>query len=105
MTRNVDHSKLIAFLEDFSTADYAFQYCRLRISVLPTTHSNALGKDLFEKLSITYKEDEDVLLVYSTCEVISALIILLHSSTADYAFYSMYGDEGPYLKCYNLPKF
>lgn len=83
MTLNTDHSKLIAFLNAF----------------------NALGKGLFEQPHITYKEDEDVLLVFSTCEVISALLILLHSRTADYSFYSMYGNEGPYLKCYHLPKF
>lgn len=83
MTRNFDHTQLIAFLEDY----------------------NALGKEIFKKPSITYKVNEDVLLVYSTCEVLCAPMILLHSRTANYAFYSMYGEEGPYLKCYNLPKF
>ena len=83
MKINTDHSKLKAFLDSF----------------------NALGKGLFTQPHITYKEYEDVLLVYSTAEVIGALIILLHSRTADYSLYSMYGDDGPYLKCYHLPKF
>ena len=83
MTQNTDHSQLIAFLAAF----------------------NALGNGLFKEPFITYKVKGNLLLVFAGCEVLSALMILLHSRTANYAFYMMYGDEGPFLECLKLPKF
>lgn len=83
MTQNTDHSQLIAFLDGF----------------------NALGKGLFEEPFITNKQNGRNLPVYSTCEIICALAILLHCRTANYTFYCLYDEEGPYLKCLNLPKY